>query len=145
VPDTMSAIEITGIVAIILMSAFAIVGIIVAVPLFKLINRARFLAKKLTISLVPMVEKLNTTVSHLNSEISSISELTQSIGSIVEQLEKIIRLARIIITNPLIKLISAGAGVANSVRKAANQSKKPDLNNIRKQVDEEQHKAKVRQ
>ncbi len=117
----MSAIEITGIVAIILMSAFAIVAVIVAVPLFRLINRARFLADKLSISLVPMVEKLNTTVSHLNSEISSISELTQSVGSIVEQLEKVIRLARIILTSPIIKLISAGAGVADRVRKASSQ------------------------
>jgi len=130
-----SAIEITGLVAIILMSAFAIVAIIVAVPLFRLINRARLLAEKLNISLIPMVEKLNTTVSHLNSEISSISELTQSVGSIVEQLEKIIRLARIIITNPLIKLISAGAGVASSVRKAANQNKKPDLSEVQKQAE----------
>jgi hypothetical protein len=131
----MSAIEITGIVAIILMSAFAIVAVIVAVPLFRLINRVRFLAEKLNTSLVPMVEKLNTTVGHLNSEISSISELTQSVGSIVEQLEKIIRLARIVITNPIIKLISAGAGVADSVRKAANQNKKPDLNNVRKHAE----------
>jgi hypothetical protein len=129
-----SAIEITGIIAIILMSAFAIVGIIVAVPLFRLINRVRFLAEKLNMSLIPMVEKLNTTVSHLNSEISSISELTQSVGSIVEQLEKIIRLARIIVTNPIIKLISAGAGVADSVRKAANQNKKSDLNKTSKQA-----------
>ena len=128
----MSAINITGIVAIILMSAFAIVAIIVAVPLFRLINRVRFLADKLTISLVPMVEKLNTTVSHLNSEISSISELTQSVGSIVEQLEKIIRLARIILTSPIIKLISVGAGVTNSFRKAASQNKKPDINKARK-------------
>ena len=120
----MSAIEITGIIAIILISAFAIVGIIVAVPLFRLINRVRFLADKLSISLIPMVEKLNNTVSHLNSEISSISELTQSVGSIVEQLEKIIRLARIIVTNPIIKIISAGVGVADSVKKAAHQNKK---------------------
>lgn len=133
-PETMSALEITGIVAIILMSAFAIVGIIVAVPLFRLVNRVRFLAENLNTNLIPMVENLNTTVSHLNSEISSISELTQSVGSIVEQLEKIIRLARIIITNPLIKLIGAGAGVADSVRKAANQNKKPDLDNMQKQA-----------
>ena len=122
----MSPMEITGIVAIILMSTFAVVAIIVAVPLFRLINRVKFLAEKLNISLIPMVEKLNTTVSHLNSEISSIGELTQSVSSIVEQLEKIIRLARIILTNPIIKLISAGAGVADSVRKAANQNKKTD-------------------
>ncbi len=133
----MSPIEVTGIVAIILMSAFAIVGIIVSIPLFRLINRARFLAEKLNISLVPMVEKLNTTVSHLNSEISSIGELTQSVGSIVEQLEKVIRLARIILTNPIIKLIGAGAGVADSIRKAANQNKKPDAEKTRKRPEGE--------
>jgi hypothetical protein len=52
------------------------------------------------------------------------------VGSIVEQLEKIIRLARIIITNPIIKLISAGVGVASTVKKAAADTvkdKKPGI------------------
>ena len=133
----MSAIEIIGIIAIVLMSAFAIVAVIVAVPLFRLINRVKLLAEKLNISLIPVVENLNTTVNHLNGEISSISELTQSVGSIVEQLEKIIRLARIILTSPIIKLISVGAGVTNSVRKAANQNKKPDVDKAPEQDKEE--------
>ncbi len=126
----MTSLEIVGIVAIVLISAFAVAGIIVAVPLFRLINRARFLAEKLNQSLVPVVEKLNGTITHLNSELGSISELTQSVGSIVEQLEKIIRLARIIITNPIIKLISAGVGVASTVKKAAadqGRDKKPGI------------------
>jgi hypothetical protein len=52
------------------------------------------------------------------------------VGSIVEQLEKIIRLARIIITSPIIKLISAGAGVASTVKKATadpGRDKKPGI------------------
>jgi Vibrio chemotaxis protein N terminus. len=120
----MSSLEITGLVAIILMSAFAVVGIIVAIPIFKLVNRIRSLAEKLSDSLVPMVEKLDNTVSHLNSEISSISEITQSVGSIVQQLEKVVRLARIIITNPIIKLISTGIGLAEGIKKAAVKNKK---------------------
>ncbi len=122
----MTSIEIVGLVAIILISAFAIVAIIVSVPLFRLVNRARNLLEKLNESLVPMVEKLNSTVSHLNSEIGSISDLTQSVSSIVEQLEKIVRLARIIITNPIIKLISAGVGIADGVKKSANKEKNRD-------------------
>jgi predicted PurR-regulated permease PerM len=118
-----SSLEITGIVAIILISAFAVVAIIVAIPIFRLVNRTRFLVQKLNESLVPMVEKLNNTVSHLNSEISSISELTQSVSSIVAQLEKIIRLARIIITNPIIKLISTGVGLASGIKKIAGKDK----------------------
>jgi predicted PurR-regulated permease PerM len=118
-----SSLEITGLVAIILISAFAVVGIIVAIPIFKLVNRMRFLVEKLNESLVPLVEKLNNTVSHLNSEISSVSELTQNVGSIVAQLEKIIRLARIIITNPIIKLISTGIGFANGIKKIAGKNK----------------------
>ena len=119
----MTSLEIVGLVAIILISAFAIIGIVVSIPLFKLINRLKFLAGKLNESLVPIVEKLNNTVSHLNSEINSISELTQNISSIVEQLEKIIRLARIILTNPIIKLISAGVGLASGVKKARSKEK----------------------
>jgi predicted PurR-regulated permease PerM len=119
----MTSLEIVGLVAIILISAFAIIGIVVSIPLFKLINRLKFLAGKLNESLVPIVEKLNNTVSHLNSEINSISELTQNVSSIVEQLEKIIRLARIILTNPIIKLISAGVGLASGVKKARGKEK----------------------
>ena len=119
----MSPLEITGLIAIILISAFAAVGIILAIPIVRLVNRIRFLVEKLNDSLIPVVEKLNNTVSHLNSEISSISELTQSVGSIVAQLEKIIRLARIIITNPIIKLISTGIGLAGGIKKIASKNK----------------------
>lgn len=128
-----SSLEIVGLVAIILISAFAIIGIVVSIPLLRLINRFRSLAEKLNESLVPMVEKLNTTVSHLNTEIGSISELTQSVGSIVEQLEKVVRLARILLTNPLIKLISAGVGFASGIKKAAGEEKNNEKNQGKKQ------------
>jgi predicted PurR-regulated permease PerM len=116
--------EITGLVAIILISAFAVAGVIVAIPLFRLLNRIRHLSEKLNESLIPMVEKLNTTVSHLNTEVGSISELTQSITSIVEQLEKIIRLARIIITSPVIKLIGATVGLGEGIKKTKDKKEK---------------------
>ena len=124
----MSPLEIIGLVAIILISAFAVVGIIVAIPIVRLINRMRFLVQKLSESLIPVVEKLNNTVAGLNSEISSISQLTQSAGSIVAQLEKIIRLARIIITGPIIKLISTGIGLASGIKKVAGKNKKTNFN-----------------
>ncbi len=127
-----SSLEIVGLVAIILISAFAVIGIVVSIPLLRLINRLKFLAEKLNESLVPMVEKLNTTVTHLNTEISSIGELTQSVGSIVEQLEKVIRLARILLTNPLIKLISAGVGIASGIKKAAAEEKDNEKNQGKK-------------
>ena len=119
----MSSLEVTGLVAIILISAFGVVAIIVAILIVRLINRMRFLVEKLNESLIPVVEKLNNTVSDLNSEISSISELTQSAGSIVAQLEKIIRLARIVLTGPIIKLISTGIGFASGIKKIAGKNK----------------------
>lgn len=128
-----SSLEIVGLVAIILISAFAIIGIVVSIPLLRLINRLKLLAEKLNESLVPMVEKLNTTVTHLNTEIGSISGLTQSVGSIVEQLEKVVRLARILLTNPLIKLISAGVGLASGIKKAAGEEKNNEKNQGKKQ------------
>ena len=120
----MSPLEITGLVAIIVISAFALLGIIVAIPIFRLVNRIRLLVEKLSESLISLVENLNSTVSHLNSEISSINELTQSAGSIVNQFEKIIRLATIIITTPVIKLISTGMGFAYGIKKAVGKSNK---------------------
>jgi len=122
----MTSLEIVGLVAIILISAFAIVAIIVAIPLFKLINKIKFLAGKLNESLVPIVEKLNDTITNLNTEVSSITDLTQSVSSIVEQLEKVIRLARILITSPIIKLISASAGLISGLSKAGTEDEKKE-------------------
>ena len=120
----MEVMNVIDTIAIIAVGAFAIVGIIVMIPLFRLIVRGRQLMEKLSESIIPTVAKLNSTVSNLNSEISSISDLTQSISSIVEQLEKLIRLARILITNPLIKLISAGVGLADGIKKSAEKERK---------------------
>ncbi len=119
----MTSLEIVGLVAIILISAFAVVAIIISIPLFKLINKIKFMAGKLNESLVPMVERLNDTVTNLNTEVSSITDLTQSISSIVEQLEKIIRLARVLITTPIIKIISTSAGLINSLIKTNTEKK----------------------
>ena len=115
----MTSLEIVGLVAIILISAFAIVAIIVAIPLFRTLNKVRFMADKLSDSLIPMVENLNETVTHLNTEVGSIPDLTQSVSSIVEQLEKVVRLARILVTSPLIKLISASAGIISGLSKSS--------------------------
>ncbi len=121
--NSLGLLEIVGLVAIILISAFAIFAIIVSVPVFKLINRIKYLSEKLNEHLIPTVEKLNKTVSALNSEINSISDLTQNISSIVEQLEKIIRLARILLTKPLINIIGAGIGLAEMIKKASKDIK----------------------
>jgi len=122
----MTPLEIVGIVAIILISAFAIAGLIIAVPLFKLINRIRFLAGKLNESIIPAAEKLNDAVGDLKTEISSISDLTRSVSSIVEQLEKVIRLARILITSPVIKIISASAGLISGLSKSKASTEDKD-------------------
>ena len=106
----MTSLEIVGLVAIILISAFAVIAIIVAIPLFRLLNKVRFMADRLSESLIPMVGKLNDTVTHLNTEVGSLTDLTQSISSII-------RLARVLITSPLIKLISASAGIISGLGK----------------------------
>jgi hypothetical protein len=113
----MTSLEIVGIIAIILISTFAIAGIIIAVPLFRLINKVKFMAGKLNESLIPAAEKLNDAVDGLKTEISSIADLTQSISSIVEQLEKVVRLVRVLVTSPIIKIISASAGLISGLSK----------------------------
>lgn len=113
----MSSLEIVGLVAIILISCFAIVGIIVAIPLIKLLNKVKSMVEKIDKSLIPIIDELNLTVSNLNTEISSIADLTQSVSSIAEQLEKVIRLARLLLTNPIIKIISTTAGIMSSFKK----------------------------
>jgi len=55
----MTLLEVAGLVAIILIFGFAVAGIIVAIPLFRLLNRVKFLVEILTESLIPIIEKLN--------------------------------------------------------------------------------------
>ncbi len=111
----MTSLEIVGIISIILISVFALAGIIISIPLVKLLIKIRKLAEKLDTSLFPVVENLNQTVSKLNSEIGSINEITQNVSSIVLQLEKVIKLARILVTSPVIKIISTFAGIMQAM------------------------------
>lgn len=127
----MSSLEIVGIIAIILISAFSIIGIIISIPLFKVLIRLKQTAEKINSSLIPIADELNTTVKKLNDEIGTIGQLTQSVSSIVEQLEKIIKLARILITNPVVKIVSTAAGFMSAVSKDSTKNKdsNKDVNN----------------
>ncbi len=111
----MTSLEIVGIISIILISVFSLIGIIISVPLIKLLIRIKKLAEKLENSLFPVVDNLNHTVSKLNSEIASINEITQNVGSIILQLEKVIKLARILVTSPVIKIISTFSGMMQAM------------------------------
>ncbi|HAX17901.1 MAG TPA: hypothetical protein DCY00_04830 [Actinobacteria bacterium] len=116
----MTALEIVGIISIILISVFSLIGIIVSIPLVKLLIRIKKLAEKLETSLFPVVDNLNQTVLKLNNEIAGINEITQNVSSIILQLEKVIKLARILVTSPVIKIISTFAGVMHAM---ANEEK----------------------
>ena len=119
----MTSIEIVGIIAIILISVFSVIGIIISVPLFKMIVRVKNTAEKINDSIMPIANDLNITVKKLNDEIGTIGNLTGSISSIVEQLEKIIKLARILITSPVVKIVSTAAGFMSAISKDPNKNK----------------------
>ncbi|HHT78264.1 MAG TPA: hypothetical protein GXZ93_00445 [Actinobacteria bacterium] len=120
----MTSLEVVGIISIILISVFALVGIIISIPLVKLLIRIKSLAEKLEKNLFPVVENLNQTVSRLNSEIASINDITQNVGSIILQVEKVIKLARVLITSPVIKIISTFAGVMQAMSDTKNNKEK---------------------
>lgn len=126
----MTSLEIVGIISIILISVFSIIGIIVSVPLFKMLVRLKQTAEKINDSLMPIADDLSITVKKLNDEIGTIGALTQSVSSIVEQLEKIIKLARILITNPVVKIVSATAGFMNAMSKDSKNNKETNKEGI---------------
>ena len=126
----MTSLEIVGIISIILISVFSIIGIIVSVPLFKMLVRLKQTAEKINDSLMPIAGDLSITVKKLNDEIGTIGALTQSVSSIVEQLEKIIKLARILITNPVVKIVSAAAGFMNAMSKDSKNNKETNKESV---------------
>jgi hypothetical protein len=113
----MTLLEVAGLVAIIFIFGFAAAGIIIAIPLFRLLNRVKFLTEILNKSLIPLIEKLNCTVNNLDTEIRSIGNLTQSMISIIKQLEKIVSLIQVLHISPIVKLISTSVGLVNNLKK----------------------------
>ena len=117
----MTSIEIVGIISIILISVFSVIGIIISVPLFKMLVRLKNTAEKINKSIMPIAEDLNITIKKLNDEIGTMGNLTQSVSSIVEQLEKVIKLTRILVTSPVVKIISTAAGFMRGISKDPNK------------------------
>jgi hypothetical protein len=113
----MTLLEIAGLVTIIFIFGFAAAGIIVAMSLFRLLNRVKFLAENLNGSLIPIITKLNTTAANMDIEISSVGDLRQNITSLIKQLEKIVSLTRVLLTSPIVKLISTSADLVNNLKK----------------------------
>ena len=85
----MTLLEVAGLVAIIFVFGFTVAGIIIAIPLFRLLNRVKFLTEILNGSLISLIEKSNSTVNNLDTEIRSIGDLTQRMISLIKQLEKV--------------------------------------------------------
>ena len=88
-----------------------------------MIVRLKNTAEKINDSIMPIAEDLNRTVKKLNDEIGTVGNLTESVSSIVEQLEKIIKLARILITSPVVKIVSTAAGFMSAMSKNPNKNK----------------------
>ena len=119
----MTSLEILGLIAIILISVFSLIGIIVSVPLMKLLSRIRVLAENLNESIIPIIGNLKNTVEKLNNEIGEINEATKSATSIISELEKIVKLARVVVTSPAIKVISTLAGIVGTFSKEIDKNK----------------------
>ena len=119
----MTSIEIVGIISIILISVFSVIGIIISVPLFKMLVRLKNTAEKINDSIMPIAQDLNITVKKLNDEIGTIGNLTQSVSSIVQQLEKIIKTASLLVASPIVKIVSTAAGFMSAFSKDTNKNK----------------------
>ena len=125
----MTSIEIVGIISIILISVFSVIGIIISVPLFKMLVRLKNTAEKINDSIMPIAQDLNITVKKLNDEIGTIGNLTQSVSSIVQQLEKIIKIASLLVASPIVKIVSTAAGLMSAFSKDTNKNKENQKEN----------------
>ena len=125
----MTSIEIVGIISIILISVFSVIGIIISVPLFKMLVRLKNTAEKINDSIMPIAQDLNITVKKLNDEIGTIGNLTQSVSSIVQQLEKIIKIASLLVASPIVKIVSTAAGFMSAFSKNPNKNKEDKKEN----------------
>ncbi|HEX2902302.1 MAG TPA: DUF948 domain-containing protein [Jatrophihabitans sp.] len=113
----MHAGAIAGLIAAI---AFAVLVLLVAVPLFKLgktLDEATLAIRKTHEGATPLLSEAQTTVANVNSQLTQIEDITRGVGSITTNAAALTSIVSSTVGSPLIKVAAFSYGVRSTVKK----------------------------
>lgn len=113
----MHAGAIAGLIAAI---AFAVLVLLLAVPLFKLgktLDEATLAIRKTHEGAAPLLAGAQTTVDNVNSQLAQIEDITRGVGSITTNAAALTSIVSSTVGSPLIKVAAFSYGVRSTVKK----------------------------
>lgn len=113
----MHAGAIAGLIAAI---AFAVLVLLLAIPLFKLgktLDEATLAIRKTHEGAAPLLSGAQTTVANVNNQLSQIEDITRGVGSITTNAAALTSIVSSTVGSPLIKVAAFSYGVRSSVKK----------------------------
>lgn len=113
----MHAGAIAGLIAAV---AFAVLVLLLAVPLFKLgktLDEATLAIRKTHEGAAPLLSGAQTTVANVNSQLEQIEDITRGVGSITTNAAALSSIVSSTVGSPLIKVAAFSYGVRSTVRK----------------------------
>ena len=109
-----------GIAAIIAAIAWAFLALalfIVMLNLFRVLESTKMLIDGIRQETVPLLGEVTATVSSVNKELERVDGMMESAGNIVRSAERVSSVIEQAVSNPLVKLISFGAGASRAFRR----------------------------
>jgi uncharacterized protein YoxC len=108
---------IAGLIAAI---AFAVLVLLLAVPLFKLgktLDEATLAIRKTHEGATPLLSEAHTTVANVNSQLTQLEDITRGVGSMTTNAAALTSIVSSTVGSPLIKVAAFSYGVRSTVRK----------------------------
>jgi hypothetical protein len=126
----MTVLALTGgdIALIVIASAFTLLVLVLCLVLlntYNVLTSTKMVIDSLREETVPLLREVKTTIEKTNRELDRVDTVLESAGSIVGRAERLTGLVGDAATNPLVKLISLGAGIRKGVSKASKAKKQP--------------------
>jgi len=103
-----------------LAAAFTLVGLLLALAMFKLfqvVASLRELVDGVTKETVPLIHDVDQTVKGVNHEIERVDSIMASTQNVVKNVETISETVKVTVTNPLVKALAFFAGARRASKK----------------------------
>jgi uncharacterized protein YoxC len=122
-----SAGEIIGLIAAV---AFAVLVLLLAVPLLKLgrtLDETTLTIRQVREQSAPILSQANTTVTHVNSNLERVDDITGNAANVSSNVAALTSVAAATLGGPLIKMAAFSYGVRSAVRKKREGEAVADL------------------
>jgi uncharacterized protein YoxC len=109
--------ELAGLIAAV---AFAVMAVLTAWVLFKLVQMLgitnRFL-DEVRVETIPLMTRFQTTMDHVNTELDRVDGILTALEGVSEKANAATKVVQEVVTSPVVKIIGVGAGAGKAYSK----------------------------